>query len=102
VAEFRNFDILSTKLVVNLAPWFTQYNVNYISRDALSHLLTHLVVHIIALYSSLDTITFCLPRVCPVLPHPTVMCPVSPNYAAILNQDYSFFLIKLNVIINVV
>jgi hypothetical protein len=28
---------------VSLAPWFTRYTVNYISRDALSHLLTHLV-----------------------------------------------------------
>jgi hypothetical protein len=28
---------------VSLAPWFTLYTVNYISRDALSHLLTHLV-----------------------------------------------------------
>jgi len=36
-----------------------------------SHLLTHLVVYIIARRSSLNTTTFCLFPVCPVLPHPT-------------------------------
>jgi hypothetical protein len=34
-------------------------------------MLTHLVVYIIALYSSLNTITFCLLHVFPVFPHPT-------------------------------
>jgi hypothetical protein len=43
--------------------------VNCISRDSTSHLLTHLVVYIIALCSSLNTTTFFL--FCPVLPYPT-------------------------------
>jgi hypothetical protein len=61
---------------VSLAPWFTPYTVNHISRDALSHLLTHLVVYTIALCSSLITTIFCLLYVCPVLPHPT-LCDLS-------------------------
>jgi hypothetical protein len=45
--------------------------VNCNPRDSVSHLLTHLVVYIIARCSSLNTTTFCLIRVCTVLPHPT-------------------------------
>ena len=56
---------------VSLAPQFIRYTVNCISRDSVSHLLTHLVVYIIARCSSLNTTTFCLFPVCPVLPHPT-------------------------------
>ena len=56
---------------VSLAPQFIRYAVNCISRDSVSHLLTHLVVYIIARCSSLNTTTFCLFPVCPVLPHPT-------------------------------
>jgi len=56
---------------VSLAPQFTRYTVNCTSRDCVSHLLTYLVVYIIARCSSLNTTTFCLFPVCPVLPHPT-------------------------------
>lgn len=59
------------KLSVSLAPQSTRYTVNCIARDAISHLLTHLVVYIIALYSSLNTTTFCLPHFSSV-PHPTL------------------------------
>jgi hypothetical protein len=45
---------------VSIAPQFTRYTVNCISRDSTSHLLTHLVVYIIALCSSLNTTTFFL------------------------------------------
>jgi hypothetical protein len=45
--------------------------VNCTSRNSASHLITHLVVYIIARCSSLNTTTFCLIHVCPVLPHPT-------------------------------
>ena len=57
--------------IVSLAPQFIRYTVNCTSRDCVSHLLTHLVVYIIAHCSSLNTTTFCLFSVCPVLPHPT-------------------------------
>ena len=56
---------------VSLAPQFIRYTVNCASRDSVSHLLTHLVVYIIARCSSLNTTTFCLIHICPVLPHPT-------------------------------
>jgi len=56
---------------VSLAPQFIKYTVNCTSRDCVSHLLTHLVVYIIARCSSLNTTTFCLIYICPVLPHPT-------------------------------
>jgi len=65
-----------------LALQFIRYTVNCTSRDSVSHLLTHLVVYIIARCSSLNTTTFCLFPVCPVLPHPTVMSPDSVKYAA--------------------
>jgi len=60
-----------SKYVVSLASQFIRYTVNCTSRDSVSHLLTHLVVYIIARCSSLNTTTFCLFPVCPVLPHPT-------------------------------
>jgi hypothetical protein len=56
---------------VSLAPQFIRYTVNCTSRDSASHLITHLVVYIIARCSFLNTTTFCLIHVCPVLPHPT-------------------------------
>jgi hypothetical protein len=64
-AELMNYERVS------LAPQFIRYTVNCTSRDSASHLLTHLVVYIIARCSSLNTTTFCLIHVCPVLPHPT-------------------------------
>ena len=67
---------------VSLAPQFIRYTVNCTSRDSISHLLTHLVVYTLARCSSLNTTTFCLFPVCPVLPHPTVMSPDSVKYAA--------------------
>ena len=70
--------------IVSLAPQFTRYTVNCVSRDSVSHLLTHLVVYIIAPFSSLNTTTFCLIPNYTVLPHLTVMSPVSPHHAAIL------------------
>jgi len=57
---------------VSLAPQFIRYTVNCTSRDSASHLLTHLVVYIIARCSSLNRTTFCLFPVCPVFPHPTM------------------------------
>jgi hypothetical protein len=59
--------------LVSLAPQFIRYTVNCTSRDSASHLPTHLVVYIIARCSSLNTTTFCLIHVCPVLPHPTAL-----------------------------
>jgi len=56
---------------VSLAPQFIRYTVNCTSRDSVSHLLTQLVVYIIARCSSLNITTFCLIHICPVLPHPT-------------------------------
>jgi hypothetical protein len=44
-----------------LAPQFIRYTVNCISRDSASHLLTYLVVYIIARCSSLNTTAFFLP-----------------------------------------
>ena len=63
---------LDKLLNVSLAPQFIRYTVNCTSRDCVSRLLTHLVVYIIARCSSLNTTTFCLFPVCPVLPHPTL------------------------------
>jgi hypothetical protein len=45
---------------VSLAPQFIRYTVNCTSRDSASHLITHLVVYIIARCSSLDTTIFFL------------------------------------------
>jgi len=59
-------------LSVSLAPQFIRDTVNCTSRDSVSHLLTHLVVYKIARCSSLNTTTFCLIHICPVLPHPTL------------------------------
>jgi hypothetical protein len=67
-------------LCVSLAPQFTQYTVNCTSRDSISHLLTYLVVYIIARCSSLNTTTFCLIRICNVLPHPTLW--IEPAYGS--------------------
>lgn len=63
--------IQETTGCVSLAPQFSWYTVNCISLDSVSHLLTHLVVYIIALCSSLNTTTFCIIHVYTVLPHPT-------------------------------
>jgi hypothetical protein len=52
-----------------------------------------LVVYIIALCSSINTITFISLCVrCYPVPDLTVMSPVSPHHAAILKQDCSFFI----------
>jgi hypothetical protein len=61
-----------TQLHVSLAPQFTRCTVNCISRNFVSCLLTHLVVYIIARFSSLNTTTFCLTNVYTVLPHLTL------------------------------
>jgi hypothetical protein len=58
---------------VSLAPQFTRYTVNCISCNIVSHLLTHPVVYIIALCSSLNTTTFCLFSSC-------LLCPDPNNY----------------------
>jgi hypothetical protein len=63
--------VLTGMLSVSPAPQFERCTVKCFSRDSISHLLTHPVVYIIALCSSLNTTTFCLLDVCPVRPHPT-------------------------------
>ena len=71
VMKFGHGRLGAATYSVSLAPQFIRYTVNCASRDSVSHLLTHLVVYIIARCSSLNTTTLCLIRICPVLPDPT-------------------------------
>jgi hypothetical protein len=71
-----------TIMCVSLALQFTRYTVNCILCDSVSHLLTHLVVYIIATFSSLNTTTFCLIHVYTVPPHLT-MCNLEQRMAEI-------------------